>query len=221
MRGWPRRSRPAAAYSPPPTCLPACPTSDATLAIYLSEPAKALSALRYARDYLTGVGPKATLTARAHRMAGNEEAARSDIKAALRLVEERLAVRPNDTLLLANKAQILALQGDKTAVEPLLREIRQRMSAGDRSMRQDYFAYLLMLSNEPEAALGALELFYEFASSEYQSKVSAATSGAVAYYGKASEEYRSKIGLRYDPVWAPLRGNPRFEALLKAPEAKK
>ncbi len=169
------------------------------MAMYLREPVKALGALRQANDYLTGYGPKAKLTALAHRMAQNEEAARSDFKAALRLVEERLAVRPNDVPLLANKAEILALQGDKTAAETLVREIRQRISAGDRSLDEQSLATLLMLVNQQEAALVALE----------------------AYYGKRSAEYRSKLGLRYDPVWEPLRGNPRFEALLKVPEQKK
>ena len=169
------------------------------MAIYLNEPAKALTALRSANDYLTGIGPKATLTGFAHRMARNEEAARSDFKAALQLVEERLAIRPNDVLLLANKMEILALRGEKTAAEPLLREIRQRMSAGDRSLGQGNLAYLLMLMNEQEAALVALE----------------------SYYAKASDEYRSKLFLRYHPAWDPLRGDPRFEALLKAPKAKK
>ncbi len=169
------------------------------MAIYLKEPAKALNALRQANDYLTGTGPKATLTALAHQMAQNEEAARSDFKAALRLVAERLAGRPNDVTLLANKLEILALQGDKTAAEPLVREIRQRISAGDRSMNERNLADLLMMVNQQEAALVALEEFY----------------------GKKSAEYQSKIWLRYHPIWDPLRGNPRFEALLAVSGPKK
>lgn len=169
------------------------------LAVYLNDPARALKVLSRSNDFLVGVGPKATLTALAHRMAGNEEAARTDLKAALRLVEERLTAQPNETRLLANKAEILAVQGERTTAEPLVREIRQRLGAGDRSASERDLAYLLMLTNQPAAALTALE----------------------SHYGKLGDAYYSKAGLRYDPVWDPLRSNPRFEALLKAPEQKR
>ncbi len=169
------------------------------IAVFLKEPARALIVLSQSNDFLAGVGPKATLTALAHRMAGNEDAARTDLKAALRLVEERLTAQPNDTQLLANKAEILALQGDRTAAEPLVREVRQRRGAGDRSINNERMAYLLILVNQPDAALTALE----------------------SRFSPATRSYISKVGLRYDPSWDPLRGNPRFEALLKAPELKK
>jgi tetratricopeptide (TPR) repeat protein len=177
------------------------------VAILLKQPERALELLRGVNEFINGAGPKATMTAVAHRMAGNEEAARTDLKAALRLVEERLAAQPNDTLLIAYKAEALALLGDRTAAESLLRELRQRIAAGDRSgtalndqtMSKEKEAALLMLLNQPEAALAALE----------------------ARFGSAARVYRSKTGLRYDPIWDPLRGNPRFEALLNAPDAKK
>ncbi len=169
------------------------------MAVYLKDPARALKVLSRSNDFLVGMGPKATLTALAHRMAGNEEAARSDLKAALRLVEERLTVQPNETRLLANKAEILALQGDRPAAEALVRDFRQRISAGDLSINYEHLAYLLMLVNQPEAALTALE----------------------SRFGTATRSYISKINLRYSSAWDPLRGDPRFEALLKAPEPKR
>lgn len=169
------------------------------MAVYLRDPARALKVLSRANDFLVGIGPKATLTALAHRMARNEDAARTDLKAALRLVEERLTAQPNDTRMLANKAEILALQGDRTAAEPLVRDVSQRIDAGDWSVSKEQLAYLFMMVNQPDAALTALE----------------------SSFVPATRGYNSKIGLRYDPAWDPLRGNPRFEALLKDPEPKR
>jgi hypothetical protein len=165
------------------------------LAVYLKDWPKALEILRQTNEFMVGYGPKATFTSRAHLMAGNEEAARSDLKAALRLVEDRLVNQPNDLRLVGYKAEILALQGDRAAAEPLVREVRQRSNAENGAS----LAYLLMLVNQPEAALTALE----------------------SYYGAATGEYRTKAGLRYSPIWDPLRGNSRFEALLKEPEPKR
>jgi hypothetical protein len=56
-----------------------------------------------------------------------------------------------------------------------------------------------MLINQPEAALKAVE----------------------SHFGSETRRYIAKTFLRYKPVWNPLRGNPRFEVLLKVPEQKK
>ena len=67
--------------------------------LYARNPSRCLDVLRSARPYLGWWGPKASLTARAHRLAGNEEAARSDFRAALRVVDQRLEADPNNSLL--------------------------------------------------------------------------------------------------------------------------
>lgn len=56
-----------------------------------------------------------------------------------------------------------------------------------------------MLINQPEAALTAVE----------------------SHFGSETRPYIAKTFLRYKPVWNPLRGNPRFEVLLKVSEQKK
>ncbi len=53
--------------------------------------------------------------------------------------------------------------------------------------------------NQPEAALTAVE----------------------SHFGSETRRYIAKTFLRYKQVWNPLRGNPRFEVLLKVPEQKK
>lgn len=172
------------------------------IALYSKDATKCVEVLRHTKAYLSTVpynGPKAFLTATAHRLAGNEEAAQTDFRAALRLVNERLAAEPNASRLLLNRAQILASLGEHATVELLLREISQRISTGDEYLHDDDLALLLMLSNRQEEALAALE----------------------SHYGKPFPIYRSRMGLRYHPVWDPLRGDPRFEALLKVPSQKK
>ena len=170
------------------------------VAYYSREPAKALEALRHAKDDFDWSQPKALLTGRAHQLAGNKEAARTDFQAALKVVNDTLAAVPNNSILLYWKADILAALGDWTGVEPLLQEIRQRVSSGDRDLNERDVAGLLMQLDRREEALAAL----------------------ASYYGKRTTDYQGRNWLFYgDPVWDPLRGDPRFEALLKASEQKK
>lgn len=173
------------------------------IALYSREPAKALEALRQAREYLymgsAGTGPKALLTGIAHELMGNKEAAQTDFRAALRLVDERLVAQPNASRLLYLRTKILAHLGETAAVEPLLRDLRQRVRTGDTYVGEYALAELLVLSNKHAEALSALE----------------------SYYGKPRLNYVTRTGLRYNPLWDPLRGNPRFEALLKTSGPKK
>ncbi|MBI5769381.1 MAG: TIR domain-containing protein [Verrucomicrobia bacterium] len=172
-----------------------------TVALYARDHGKCLEYLRHANDYIPGVGPKAALTAVAHRLAGNAEAARTDFQAALRLVNDRLAAEPNSIALLAHRAAILIELGDRAVAEPLVREIRQRVNAGDSTLGapRRSVAQLLAGLGDHEGALATLE--------------SARPSELFAAQGSTS--------LRHHPVWEPLRGNPRFEALLKSAMPKK
>ena len=170
--------------------------------LYSREPAKCLEALRAVSDYPQGStiyeGPKAYLTGMAQRMMGNAEAARSDWRTALRVVEQRLTQQPNGSDLLEWKACLLAALGEHVAAEPLLREIRQRVSTGDKRLSEFGIAEILMLMGKSDDALASLEKWLA-----------------------SRREGPPSTSLRYNPVWDPLRGNPRFEALLKVAEPKK
>ena len=170
-----------------------------SIAVYLNDPAKARKVLIRSNDFLPGLGPKAILTALAHRLAGHDAAAHSDLKAARRWVKERLTTQPNETRLLACKAELLALQGDRTAAEPLVRDVRQRTGAGDKSIDYEQRACRLVLINQPEAALTAVE----------------------SRFGAETRRSISEPFLPSNPAWDPRRGNPRFEAVLTVPEQKK
>ena len=171
--------------------------------LYARESKMAIEALRPAHEYLTTisyVGPKALLTGFAQRMAGNADAARTDWRAALHVVDQRLTSQPNDVELLKAKAGLLALLGERAQFDPLLRELQQRMETGGVSRFE--LALLFSLADMTEDALTALE-------AAAQQKLITTSASA------------RRNSLRYSPEWDSLRGNPRFEALLKAPEQKK
>ncbi len=169
------------------------------VALYLRDAGKCLEFVKNVVDYRPNDGPKARLTGRAQRLAGNEEAARTDFRAALRVVDDRLAAEPNNSLLLFFRADILAKLGDRLAAEPLVREVSQRVASGDREVDETMLAELQMQLNQREVALVTLENYFRDA--------------------KSADD--SRVWLRFDPIWDPLRSDPRFEALLKAPERKK
>ena len=171
--------------------------------LYSREPMKCLEVLRPARDYiqtLTYTGPKAYLTGLAQQMAGNVDAAQTEWRAALRIVESRLAAQPNLGSLLVNKAFLVTALGERTEAESLLRVIRQRLQTGDRDISEFILARILVLMGKKEEALVALESLMKSSGPTTQIQV--------------------RNQLRYHPDWDSLHGNPRFEALLK-PHASK
>jgi tetratricopeptide (TPR) repeat protein len=170
--------------------------------LYSREGGKCLDALRLGRDYIRGgtggyTGPKAYLAGLAHRMLGNEDVARTEWRAALKVVEKLLEEQPSSGALLANKTLILAALNRRADTEPLLRELVQRTGRGG-SLN---VARVQLLLGQADEAIDTLESFV---------KVPDGSFGAI---------YRNN--LRYHPEWDPIRSNPRFQALLKAPAQKK
>jgi tetratricopeptide (TPR) repeat protein len=172
----------------------------AMVCLYVREPAKALEALRLTNDVILNAqfaGPRRYLTGLAHWMMGNQDAARSEWRAALKTVEEQIAAQANTAPWLAWKAELLAALAQKAEAEVVLRELVQRAAADARFDRLALAKVQVWLGDN-QAALAVLEESY-----------------------KAGVSRGPRTDFRYHPVWEPLRGDPRFEALLKVSEPKK
>ncbi|MSU23578.1 MAG: tetratricopeptide repeat protein [Opitutus sp.] len=163
--------------------------------LYSREPLKCLEALRPARDYLrfsSFIGPKAYLAGLAQTILGNADAARTEWRTALRVVDKLLETQPNSVALLENRALLLAALGQKDEAEPLLRELIQRATNSNNA--KFTVARVQALLGRADEAITTLE----------------------SISGRGTQNH-----LRYHPEWDSLRDNPRFQALLKAREQKK
>jgi tetratricopeptide (TPR) repeat protein len=128
------------------------------------------------------------------RLKGDETSARAAFMRARAQQEEELRVHPDDAVLLAELGLIDAGLGRK---EEALNEGRRAMELAP-SVKDEFtepyvkmcFAIICTWTGEPELALGQLE---------------ALTKGPGSYtYGD----------LRLNPMWDPLRGDPRFEKIV-------
>ncbi|HVS54191.1 MAG TPA: TIR domain-containing protein [Opitutaceae bacterium] len=133
--------------------------------LWRREPAKVIAVLdAIPKDYIEKgyfyTGPKSYLTGLARQIAGNEEAARTDFRAALQLVEQRLTAQPNNAELLAWKANLLARPGDRPGSEQAFRAFQQLNGGGISAAvagimallgRQDEVVDLIVNSNLPRS----------------------------------------------------------------------
>jgi Flp pilus assembly protein TadD len=143
---------------------------------------------------IAGFAPKAFISGWAQRVEGNVDAARSEWRQGLQVVERRLAAQPNSGRFLLWKIILLAHVNEQAAAEALLPELRQRARTG--SVARHSFATCLV-------ALGRLEeAFVELGAPE------TGPPNLVLNASRRSE-------LKYHPVWAPLRKQPRFETMLR------
>ncbi len=137
-------------------------------------------------------GPKAYWAALAHRMAGHGEAAQVQWRKALNLVERRLADQPDSGSLLHWKGLLLAAAGDRAEGETVLRLARDM---GNKNSTIGDATDQVLLGNL-DAALTLLEK-------------------AVAERSR----FATAAIYRLNPMYDPLRDQPRFQALLARMEA--
>ena len=157
------------------------------------EPEQVIAALRVLpRDYLEAVldGPKGLLIGLAHRMGQRPQAAEIEWRAALQVVERRLAAEPNNVRLLIWKSWLLALLKDSAASKRLFDSAEQL----GFSARDAYWAAAVAVENgERDKALSLLTM--------------ALTAPTVT----------TRAFARINPTWDRLRDDPRFEALVADP----
>lgn len=162
--------------------------------LFRREPDEVLRVLEAApRDWIhtNGYdGPKAVGLALAHRMRGDQTRADVQWQIALRLIERRLADRPDSDFLLKLKAYVLAATGQKTEAAATLRLVRDVLPAASWP-RRCRVIYTKVLLGDTDGAMDLLE---------HDSRLTAAV-------------------LRLDPQLDPLRDLPRFKSLLARLEA--
>lgn len=169
---------------------------------YRGEPDQALALLHsFPRDWINDSwfhGPKGLLVGNALAFAGRQDAAAIEWRAALKLVDARLADAPNNLDLLGTRLTLLAKLGDFAAARPLYSAVRQMLPAtnGGGSDAPWYFHACVALGERAEA---------------------------LRIIGRSLESKRHAVlfpaaDLRYNPEWKSLRDDPEFARLLAEAE---
>ena len=132
----------------------------------------------------------------AQLLAGHPEAAQLAFTAGLKAVNERLAAEPGNPRYGYEKTRLLARLGQRAEAEKSLRLLRELSGPDDVQFLR---AEILLLTGSPEEALAAAERSIDRSRSRWPIRVNE---------------------LRYDPVFDPLRTDPRFQAIVKKGEAQ-
>jgi len=169
------------------------------------EPQRALRAAQGSqRDYVRDAnfyGPRAVLTAQAHELAGNTEAARADWQTVLTRVERELAAEPENDAALYWKAWALARLGQTAEAQPIALRLQQRnQSSLSVFFKGTYLAPLLVTVGQPEAALAEIKTRF-------------------GVFDDSLGITRARLEL--DPAFDPLRTDLRFRELLESAPAPK
>jgi Tfp pilus assembly protein PilF len=162
--------------------------------LWRREPEHALEFLRTVpQDYIEDIyftGPKLVLTGRAQKLAGHEEAAKADWSAALEMIESRGS--SGDISSMIERCELLARLGRSEEAGRLFLRIDQDQGSKWRSKNDTALKLLILLGRNDEA----LALLPGLVGSP---------SGAVMI---------TLPTLRLDPDYDPIRGDPRFRALV-------
>jgi len=168
------------------------------------QPEQALDvAQRLSRDYLRDnwfTGPRAVLTARAHELAGHEEAAQADWRTVLRIVDRELAGSPDDVAALFWKAWAQSRLGDTAGAQATSTLLQQRNLTTSTFFRTTSPALLWSTMGRTDLAVEQLR----------------------ASFGAVDDAYAvTRKMLELDPAYATLRADPRFPELRDAALAPK
>lgn len=168
-----------------------------------------LKALSPAPGYIaTGffTDPKTHLIALAHRRAGRLVAAQASWISALRVVEQRLTANPNHRVDLRWQATLLALLDRRAEAERVL-QVYNELGAQQQEVTFDQIPAYVALGRHDEVISFLEKLLLQAGNSSQ------------------SDRFRGWFHqwLRHHPEIDPVRGNPRFQAVLQSlpPETKR
>jgi tetratricopeptide (TPR) repeat protein len=139
-----------------------------------------------------GFGFKKLTLGEVYEMTGRLEAASAAWQVALAQVQERLKARPNDPTLLGDEAYLIACIGDATEAGRVY-QIYQDFKAPDPSFDYTEARILMRLGRKEEVLAKTSQFLHE------------RRAGWETVHATA----------RFMPMYDPLRGDPRFEKLLR------
>jgi tetratricopeptide (TPR) repeat protein len=163
------------------------------------QPEKCLAVLSGAtREFLQGSywngAPKGWLTGRVHQLGDRPAAAEAHFRTALKAIDKARDENPEDVDLIFWAARVHACLGEKLEAEKMLELARESTGAG---------------AQKPSTMVAAIEI--------HLGRLEEALTMLEAMV-KTTRGPALRVMLRYEPVFDPLRGNPRFGRLLEPPK---
>jgi tetratricopeptide (TPR) repeat protein len=145
-------------------------------------------------------GPKGRLIGDALHLGGRFDAAATEWRAALKLVDDRLAADPTSPMLLINRTRLLA-------------------DLGERQEAERQFSVLLQMGGiDPMGAVPVLPWVTEICVA-LDRKTEAIQQIAIGLKSQRHSVFYTAATLRLDPTWDPLRSQPAFQNLIAEAQA--